>query len=190
MKDYPLINLAAGAEEEIGGITGSNFVYCDDASGSFQIRVDNNPYLAFFEGREYTHKEGAIKRLYVKNTGGAPLTMNLIVGENNVKDNVTTLTGEVDISAADGVRDTADVSLPAAATTLVIAAAADRTHLLLVNAITNTKTFRIGFSTAGAARGPELPPGANITLPTKGAVYAYNPAGAVENIQVLELYKT
>lgn len=116
-------------------------------------------------------------------TGGAFVVM---VGFGSVADARSTANVTVNTTIAPGaiVDNGGDVSCPAAAATLLSALDAGRLSLTVTNPSTNTKTMRIGNAGVGAASGVILEPGESVTLSTTAAVYAYNPAGAVESLSV------
>ena len=79
----------------------------------------------------------------------------------------------------------ADVTLAATSTTQIVGALATRICVLIGNKKTNTQTFRIGDSNAGASRGVELAPGESVSIETTEAVYGYNPGGSGEGVSVI-----
>ena len=92
---------------------------------------------------------------------------------------------QVDEVKASILNSAADVTLAATATTQIVGALATRLCVLISNKKTNTQTFRIGDSNAGAVRGVELAPGQSISIETTEAIYGYNPGGSGENVGVV-----
>lgn len=99
------------------------------------------------------------------------------------------LTGTITTTQASGatVDSVADVSLAAAATTLISAADSNRRELMVANLASNTQTLRIGDSGAAAANGIPLAPGSVITLTSQAAVYGYNPGAAAQLVAVMSM---
>lgn len=120
----------------------------------------------------------------VQITSAAAQTVACIVSRQPIDyDNVAVT---VDVNAASANPTTGDVSLLAAATTL-IKAAGTRKAILITNLSANAQIIRIGDSNAGVARGIELSPGMTAELATSGAVYGYNPGAAAQSVGILEL---
>lgn len=92
----------------------------------------------------------------------------------------------VDVNSATANPTTADVSLLAAATTL-IKAAGTRKKILVTNLTANAEIIRVGDSNTAAARGIELSPGMTAELETSGAIYGYNPGAVAQSVGILEL---
>lgn len=80
-----------------------------------------------------------------------------------------------------------DVSCPAGATTLLLAANAQRREVVLGSLAGNTVAFRIGNSSAAAATGMVLNAGDAMVLSVQSAVYAYNPHTAAQSVFVAEV---
>ena len=82
---------------------------------------------------------------------------------------------------------TADASIAAGATQLVLPVNLDRRVAKLSNPFGNPREFRIGDSAAGAARGLELPPGAPpLEIETTAEIYAHNPDTSAMSISIME----
>lgn len=80
----------------------------------------------------------------------------------------------------------ADVNLPATATTLILAADANRRVVTITN-LSASVVLRIGDNGAGAADGTPLDAGASIDIEGEGAIYAYNPSGAAVLVAVSQV---
>lgn len=120
-----------------------------------------------------------------KITSTAAQVVTLGIGDGRIETDALTGTVSASIVQPQTLTDAADILLPAAATTLILAADPTRHSALITNLAANTKTFRVGGATAAAARGAELPPGKSIGIEGGGALYGYNPAGAAESVAVL-----
>jgi hypothetical protein len=89
-------------------------------------------------------------------------------------------------SVGETLASTADESVATVATELVLAANAARRHAILSNPASNAREFRIGDSSAGAARGMILEPGQTIQIEGRAEIYAYNPHSVAQIIALLE----
>lgn len=129
------------------------------------------------------------EQIVIKNETGTSVDVVVVVSDGDFSNDRISGSVTANIVKPQTLIDAADMALAAAATTLILAADATRHSVLIGNLAANTKTFRIGGSTAGAARGAELAPGKFITIEGGGAIYGYNPAGAVESVSVGPIVK-
>lgn len=193
-KTFALDNARDKQCYEIGG----NLLWVIQASGPdaiMDIRLNDQlrdplPIQSglFIKGVRYS-------RIYVSNEiqVGEYLTVLYCVEEFN---NITienpagatasvAMTGDVDISKAGHLDSIDDVVLAANTTAQVLPALADRRCAIIGNLATNTHTMRIGDAAVDGGRGAELAPGESIAIETEEAIYAFNPAGAIENVTVI-----
>lgn len=176
------ITLAAG--EGIDIIRLSNFVVCVTATAAFNLAIDDETPGRFEQGLSFESTQ-TFEKVRLENNSGASNTIRLGLGIGKLTDSRANFTSALSLVKAATPDSIADVALPAAATTVIQAADTTRREIIISNPVTNTKTFRIGDAGAGAANGIPLEPGASIVLSTSGAVYGFNPAGAVESVCVL-----
>lgn len=94
----------------------------------------------------------------------------------------------VTLDQPDNLASTADVSIPTAATAVVIAARAARHISILSNLNANPREFRVGDASVTATRGIELLPGQSIEILGTAEISAFNPHTAAQSIAVIEVY--
>ncbi len=123
------------------------------------------------------------------NTGASDLTVTVAMGICKIQDSRLTLTGTVTTSVASGatLSDVADVAVLTTATTKVNTGSATYKSVIISNLLANAGVVRVGTSSAGAARGAEIPIGGSVTLDTQADVYIYNPNAGTVNIGVLRV---
>lgn len=89
-------------------------------------------------------------------------------------------------SVATGLTDFADVTILTTATTQVLAVNASRKSSVVTNLQANGTVIRVGTSSAGAARGPEVPIGGSYVHESQAALYVYNPSAGSIAVGVAE----
>ncbi len=174
--------LAANGEEYYA-IDG-DYVAVLDATGAFQVRLDDNPYTDFAAGLKVRSPAGTkFKSLRVKDTSGGANVISFIVGYGDFEDARLTLTAAVSLANSANLVTAADVTLGAAAATLIAAASTARREIIIHN---NTgAAIRVGDADVAAARGVEIANGAVLTLATGAAVYGFStPGGNVSFTEV------
>ena len=130
-------------------------------------------------------------RLLITNTAqaGEYLDLAYVVegegGQNIEIENAASSFTAVTLAKATGFSSATDISLLPTATTLIAPADATRREIFIKNLSTNTQTFRIGDSGAGATDGFPLEPGDGLVITTTGAVYGYNPGAGAESVAVI-----
>lgn len=180
--------LAGGAEVTIP--KPGSFVRCMASNlSTFQISVDDGPFVAFKEGQKYSApialgESGFFTRIRVKNPSASSLTVTMALGFGDIEDDTLILSGAITTAVPSGLTTTADVSVAAASQQLLKAANTGRAEIMLVN--NGTATMRIGDSNAAAAQGVPLAPGASTVLTTAAAVYAYNTGASAGTVSILE----
>jgi len=181
------LTIAAGGEETIN-VTGEFFTILASSLLNFEIGFDEGPLNFAKSGHAGRLPPGDVfSSVRFKNTDGAnSLVLTFAAGFGDLVDNETTISGAITLNVPVGLSSAADVSLGAAAKTLILAANISRVEALITNLAANASTVRIGDVNAAAARGVELAPGQTITLETEGAIYAWNP-GAAQSVGVIEV---
>ena len=176
-------NLIAGASFRIQ--QPGKFLYLETCAGKVVVSDDVTGFtVALSQGDTHT-RAVAFSSVLVENKTSGALDVVLYIGDDDLfrKAPPSSLT----VSTPSGLDSLADVSLGAAATTLIKAINANRKEIIISNLSVNTQTFRIGDSGAAPANGVPLPPGASIVLTTLAAVYGYNPGAGAESVAVCEL---
>ena len=143
--------------------------------------------VRFDSGEPIPMQEGVGFRRYYRTVefeSATGQTIEVLCGFGSVFDGRATANVNVSATVAAGntFRVGADVSVPSAAATLVLAADPDRTYALISNPSTNTVTLRLGPATVGAASGVLLEPGVTMPLATTAAIYAYQASGGAVTI--------
>ncbi|MGH7237181.1 MAG: hypothetical protein ACREGF_01455 [Candidatus Saccharimonadales bacterium] len=124
------------------------------------------------------------------NTGAADLTVTVALGHvGDVVDSRFVVSNTVNVSNIAGttLTDIDDVIVLTTATTKVKSSNAATKTVLISNLAANATKIRVGTSSAGAARGAEVPIGGTISMDYSGDVYVYNPSASTINIGVLEI---
>lgn len=155
-----------------------------DLAVRVQIDGPNGANVNLKQGQKFP-ADAQFEQITIKNENGVNVDVTVIIGGQGFEDQRQSGTVTATITQPQTLTDAADVALAAAATTLILAADATRHSALIGSLAANTKTFRIGGATAGAARGAELAPGKSIEIKGGGAIYGYNAAGAVESVTAL-----
>lgn len=182
------LTVARGLEEiEIGGsciwaITASSLTANIDIFINDQLR---DP-VTFQQGMFI--RGIPFSRIYVSHVAqpGETLTIFFAVEDVNNIQIVNPSLGftNINVTKASVLNSAADVALGAAATTVILAANANRRKAMITNLKGNDSTFRIADAEVAAARGVELDPGETIELETIEAIFGYNP-GAIQSVGVI-----
>lgn len=188
VRGFSIYTVTVAANTDLPIHTAGEYVACTAASAAFLLRLDNNAFNAFEAGFKLRMpEEETFETVWLRNEGGAAVTVTLIVGYGDFADNRLTVSGAIDVSKSTVLDSLADDSIAATSTELIAAADANRRELIVTNLPTNSQTFRIGDSGAGAANGVPLVPGASLILSTTAAVYAYNPGASAESLSVVSV---
>lgn len=174
-------------DEELINATGRQIVVVE-ATAAFLLSVDQEPFVEL--EKSFTLQladDQEFKSVRVRNESGAPNTIKLQIGFTNIRDGRLGVTGGVEIAPHGTLDSLPDVSLLTTATTQILAADTSRKEAIISNLATNTVTFRIGDSGAGAANGIPLPPGATIVLTTSAEIQGHNPTAGAESVAVTVL---
>ena len=160
------------------------WVVVTEATGTFTIALDGGDPIAIEKGLALYIDDGEepFKSINVADTSGAANTITLYVGQGNIIDRRFVPANS--LPAPPVLDSIADVTLAATATTLILAASADRREALIHNLDAGTEV-RIGDSGAGATNGLPLAADATLSLNTSGAIHGYNPSGAGVDIAVV-----
>lgn len=173
--------LLAANEELPLSMTGS-FVTVQEASTSMLLKINGGPTVTMEKGLTYRMPNGArFANLSAINTTGTAQTATLIIGDGEVKD--SRLSGAVSIASPGGITTVADVNVPNAAATSVLAANTSRKEAFVSNPAAGAD-IRVGDSAVGAARGIIVKPGATLIIGTTGQLYVYQASGAAINVPV------
>ena len=81
---------------------------------------------------------------------------------------------------------TADVSVGAGVSAVVVAANVNRKNLIITSLSSNSAAGRVGDNTVTATKGAELMPGGSIELRTTAAVSIFNTHSAGQSFSILE----
>jgi len=185
-RTYPVVIPANSAA--ILNVTGE-FIYvleCDLTS--FLVAMDGGPsdetkfrtYRRLPDGDSYS-------RLEIENPNGADLTLKIVAGFGSYSDDEVSIGGSVMLATPTGLSTTADKSMLATATTIILAANAARKTVTISNLDGNAEILRIGDVNVGAAQGVQLLPGQSVTIETEAEVYGYNPGAAAQSVGIAEV---
>ena len=197
--------IAAGATLRI--TRQGSFFHVIEADKAFSVGFNNNGLSPFFAGLEYEVPDGtAFTSVQIENTSSDDLTISFGIGSGGVRDGRLTVTGKLKVEDTDGnsfaqniaaidaaatAPDTfttgAAVSAGNGATSLIAAANASRSEVILVNTDAEKMVYIGGASGATAAQGIPLQAGQSITLQTSAAIYARNDSGGAVAVAVAEL---
>lgn len=191
LRPYPqngTLSVANGANHVIN--RGGTFVRVREADQAFKILLDDDVELKAELNDIFRLKDGdSFDRVTIINDSGATLAFQLEIGFGGVETNNVSLSGTLK-TAAQGhasLVTTADDSIAATTTVLVLAANTDRKEAIITNLADNGAKIRVGDSNTGASRGVELSPGQSITLETTAAIYVYNAGAASQSVALLEV---
>lgn len=186
-KQYVLTNARDLEEMDLGG-TCLWAVDASDLIAWIDIRINDqlsNPIRfrmgMFIRGAPYS-------RIFVSHDAQPGKTLTILyVREVDISKfeiaNPSMFYNSVGLSNATVFTSVADVALGAAATSLVLAANADRREAIITNLPGNISTIRLGDAAAGAAEGIPVVPGETFRVNTTAPIYAYNP-GVAQNVGV------
>jgi len=200
--------IAAGATLRI--TRQGSFFHVIEADEAFSVGFDNNGLSPFFAGLEYEVPDGtAFTSVQIENTSSDDLTISFGIGSGGVRDGRLTVTGRLKVVDTDGnsfaeniaaieaaatAPDTfttgATVSAGNGATSLMAAANASRSEVILVNTDDDKMIYIGGASGASAAQGIPLLAGQSLTLTTSAAIYARNDSGGAVAVAVAELERS
>lgn len=155
-----------------------------DATGAFQVRLDDNPYTDFAAGLKVKSQAGSsFRSVRIKDTSGGANVISFIVGYGDFEDARLTLTAALALANSANLVTAADVALVAVTATEIAAASTARREILIHN---NTgAAIRVGDANVAAARGVEIAPGAVLVLASGAAVYGFStPGGNVSFTEV------
>ena len=181
------IDLGAARDREKSGMGGS-FIWGYKASGtgvSVDIRFNSQQAdpMTFYVG---TSLQGLkFSEVYISNDAQAGGWIDFLVvdqGEQITGLNPANVFTAVTVTKATDYHAHSDVTLVAAATTLIDAADATRRTIIVQSLPSNTQDIRVGSAVAGATRGILLQPGDIITIDCTDAVYGYTAAGADQTV--------
>jgi hypothetical protein len=186
MRDYQF-TIPAGSER--GHTIRGRFLRVKSASAAVRIRAidESGTTIADMEMTSGVRFSLPVMftKIRIENEGGAVADVTLTAGTGDADD--SSVTGSLNIAKSTTLQTVADVSILATTTTQIAAADSARREILITNLSTNTAAFRVGDSSAGAARGVEVLPGSTIALETTAAVYAYNSGAGAQSVGVLEV---
>jgi hypothetical protein len=128
---------------------------------------------------------GAFNQLYIRNAAQTGAKMRIFV---STETEIAPFASELDVlGGVNGtLTDGADVSITTGATTLVLPVDANRKSATISNLLANNTVVRAGSSSAGAARGVEIPVGGSLVWENTAALYIYNPDASTINIGWVE----
>lgn len=177
----------ANNEEALINRSGRRIVVVE-ATAAFKLSVDDEPFVEIEKSFTIETEDGEqFQRVRIRNESGASNTVKLQIGFTNIRDGRLGVAGGVEIAPHGTYDSLADVSLTATSTTAILAVDTSRKEAIIANPATNTETFRIGDSGAGAANGIPLPPGAVIILTTSAAIHGRNNGAGAESVAVAVL---
>lgn len=186
-KQFDLTNARDLVEVPIGGtalwcITASDLNAWIDVRFNDQLRSLVRYQMGLFI------RGTAFSRIYVSNDAQAGKTLDLLyVTERDLSrfeiSNPAIAYNSVGLANAQVLESIADVTCNAAATTLILAANANRRCAMITNLSTNISTLRIGDAGAAATNGLPIAPGTTVSISTTDDIYAYNP-GVAQNVAV------
>lgn len=179
--------LTAGADSDIPAR--GNFIF---------VQAANLPIVLRAERREIGAKEGGgndvevqlsnrqkmrtrldFDHIKIRNPNASSVTVTLIIGYGDFDAPLSTIS----TGGNNTLADVADVTLGAAATS-IIAADANRTKVHIKALATNTQNVRIGSGTVTATRGAQLQPGEGLTLETSAEVFGIREAAGTVDVTV------
>lgn len=177
----------ADGEEALINRSGTRIVVVE-ATAAFKISVDGEPFVEIEKSFTIEVVDGEqFQRVRIRNESGSANIVKLQIGFAGVRDGRLGVSGGIEIGPHGTYDSLADVSLAASTTTQILAADTARKEAIISNLSTNTKTFRIGDSGAGAANGIPLAPGASIVLTTSAEIQGHNPTAGAESVAVAVL---
>ncbi len=181
-------SLSAG-QEATRSIDGA-FVRCDSATGEVYLTLETSDgrslgTVAMRAGKRV--RSGVpFSKVRVENQGAASVDVTLEIGALEVDS--SEMAGTVTVSVPDTVDSANDVTVGAGSAVQVAAARAGRRYVMVTNLPSNSETLRVGGSGAAANNGTPAVPGQTVTHDSSGAVYAYNPGAAAQDVAVVEVY--
>lgn len=114
-------------------------------------------------------------------------TVKVGVGSNKAEYNRLSGSVNATISKPATLVDSADVSIPTATSTLIVAANSDRVNVTIQADPSNTGEIRIKASDDAVLKSTGLTAGQSMTIPVTDAVYCYHETGATEKVRVMEV---
>jgi hypothetical protein len=160
--------------------------FADDGSSLGKAEGVLAGFAVSFQPREIGRESSLISFASCKITSATAQTIQAAISRQRVE--YDRLSGSIDAEIIPGTtfNSVADVALAAAATTLILAANADRKEAIISNLLANASTMRIGDAGAAAANGIPLAPGETIVLTTSGEIRGFNP-GAIQSVAVSDI---
>lgn len=123
------------------------------------------------------------KDLELENPNGFDIQAVVVLGmEDGYRANVATAV----LSAPDALATAADPSISAGSTELVLPANSKRSRARIRAASGNGTAVRVGDSNAAAGQGLRLEPDEEVSIRTKGDIYAHNPNTSAAAFSVME----
>jgi hypothetical protein len=178
------VTVPAGGVETVYFV-GAN-VRLMEASGAVRVLIDGRKAENLRVGIELPVPEG-FDRVQFQNDGAADVDLVVAFSAAGVRDDRISVNGNITLGSDTGLSSTADESVAATTTELVLAANGDRRAAVLKNPATNSDRFRVGDANTGATQGISLEPGEGVTLETSAAIYAYNAGASAQDIELLEI---
>ena len=128
---------------------------------------------------------GVFDRAFIRNAAQAGKMIRLYY---SVSTKIEPYSAELEVNqavASNAAEPIADVAILTTATTLVLAANANRKSATISNLAVNGTVVRIGNdNTVGAAKGNEIPIGGSAVIEGTNDIYVYNPSAGTINIGV------
>lgn len=180
--------LTIGANDAVDlNVTGNFYSVISSTAASFRIGVNQGDLAYVKKATKRKMPEGEeFQVLRVENVTASPMTVRIEIGYGDYVDGEIEIGGQVVTGGGDTVADQADVTISATSTEIALAANTDRTEAWVHNT-SSSVTVRWGTSSAGAARGIPIAPGATAIISTKAAIYIYNPDASGVAIARLEI---
>jgi len=195
MKDYLISALPAGETSSLN-VFGADKIYCDSSDvANFEIKVDSNPYINFFEGRKYTNSTGIMRSITVKNNNAVPMTINLVIGAEDINDNITRLSGSINVT---DIINAVNLSKPAifkalakvtivnggGAIKIMNSASTTREVIIQNNDTANGVWLSGSLVSAVSGKGTFIASGVTVILTTTANIYADNNSGANVDLNI------
>lgn len=171
----------AGGVREISGLQDDFLnVYQLDGEVTFQVNRQGDD-LWLRQGQTWSRGPGdeLLRHVKIRNDQGVAIGVKLLTGTGLLIDGHTPDT-------FDQFEAIAHVDVVTATTTLLAAADANRSELVISNLAANGASVFLGGATLAVDEGLELVPGASVSLATRAAVYCYHAAGVNQSVGLSE----
>jgi len=190
--EYRKITLAAGIGEALN-ISGK-FLRLLSTTGVVKIGFNGDEAYELPAAVGVYAPDGFSQIRFV-NPGTGSITIELAVGGAEITDDrlnvsgtigVSSIATPVDLSKAATLTPTADITLAAAAATLIKAINLNRREIMITALAANGGAVRIAGATVAANIGLEIAPGQTVTLDTTAAIYGFS-ALATDKVAIVEI---